>query len=347
MKKLLFFILGTYALLVNGMAQKNLEPDLSMALKPGEKVPDITLNHLLNYKEKSAKLSDFEGKLVILDFFATWCTSCVKALPHLDALQQQRNDVKILVVTSEPKEKVKAFFERNKLLKGLELTLVTEDTTCKKVFPHQLIPHEVWISGNRVLKAVTAAEYVTADKINEALAGKETSWVMKDDFFTFDHSKPLKPLLDKVTATPGKSFYSGFAGYIEGPGFLKEGLITDSASQTTRFYILNAPVLNMYYKAFKEERLGFLKSSAYRALLVKDTLQYLYDPAIHKYKREWQKAHAFCYESAWPIGTPEAVMREKLKNDLDQYFGLEGTIRNAPSGLKQFVLKETMISSKL
>lgn len=342
-------MLGTCVLLLNGMGQKNPAPDFSMALKPGEKIPDITLNNLLNYKEEAAKLSDFKGKLVILDFFATWCGSCVEALPHLDALQKQRSDVKILVVTSEPKEKVKAFFERNKLLKGLELILVTEDTICKKLFPHQLIPHEVWISGTRVLKAVTAAEYVTADKINEALEGKETSWVMKNDFFTFDHSKPLEPLLDKVTAAPGKSFYSGFTDYIEGPGFLKEGLIIDSAAQTTRFYILNAPVLNMYYKAFKEERIGFLKSAENRKLWVKDTLQYLYDPVIHKYKREWQRTHSFCYESAWPIGTPDAVMREKLKADLDQYFGLEATIRrkDSSSTAKLFVLKEKKRPSNL
>ena len=342
-------MLGTYALLLDGMAQKTSEQALSMVLKPGEKVPDIALNHLLNYKQQAAKLSDFEGKLVILDFFATWCTSCVEGLPHLNALQQQRSDVKILVVTSEPKEKVKAFIEKNKFLKGLELTVVTEDTTCRKLFPHSLIPHEVWISGNRELKATTAAEYVTSEKIDEAIAGKETAWVMKNDFFTFDYSEPLQPLLHKINTAPGKSLYSGFTGYVEGPGFLKEGLITDSLSKTTRFYIFNAPVLNMYYKAFKEERIGFLKSSEHRTLLVKDSLKYLYDPAIHKYKREWQKAHAFCYESAWPIGTSEAVIRRKLKEDLDGYFGLEGTIqkKDASSGVKQFVLKEKMISSKL
>ncbi|MGV3764884.1 MAG: TlpA family protein disulfide reductase [Chitinophagaceae bacterium] len=349
MKKWIFFILGTCVLILEGIAQTPPFPDLSMALKTGDKVPDVTLENLLNYQNKEAKLSDFEGKLVILDFFATWCSSCVKGLPQLDALQKKRDDVKILVVTTEPKEKVKAFFEQNNLLKGLKLTVVTEDSTCQKLFPHRYIPHEVWISGNRMVKAITAAEYVTTEKIDQAIAGKEVSWVMKNDFFPFDHSKPLRHLLHTIYTAQGTAHYSGFTTYIAGPDFMKDGFSTDAVAGTTRFYVLNTPILTMYYKAFKEERLGFLKDPEKRKLLVKDTLQYLYDPAIHKYKKEWQRAHSFCYESVWPMGTPEAVIRKKLKDDLDQYFGLVGTIevKDSSSMAKQFVLKETIISAKL
>jgi thiol-disulfide isomerase/thioredoxin len=38
---------------------------------------------------KRAKLSDYEGQVVVLDFWATFCAPCVEEAPHLDALQSR------------------------------------------------------------------------------------------------------------------------------------------------------------------------------------------------------------------------------------------------------------------
>ena len=37
-------------------------------------------------KEKIIKLSDYQGNLVMLNFWATWCAPCKKEMPSLDAL---------------------------------------------------------------------------------------------------------------------------------------------------------------------------------------------------------------------------------------------------------------------
>ncbi|MBM3328710.1 MAG: TlpA family protein disulfide reductase [Calditrichaeota bacterium] len=38
---------------------------------------------------KEVKLADYKGKVVILDFWATWCPPCVKEIPHFNDLARQ------------------------------------------------------------------------------------------------------------------------------------------------------------------------------------------------------------------------------------------------------------------
>lgn len=45
-------------------------------------------------------MKDYEGKIVILDFFGTWCYYCNEELPHLKSLQESRDDVKIILVAA-------------------------------------------------------------------------------------------------------------------------------------------------------------------------------------------------------------------------------------------------------
>lgn len=50
-----------------------------------EKAPDFMLDDL---QGGTFRLSDQSGKIVILDFWATWCPPCEEAVPHLNELQE-------------------------------------------------------------------------------------------------------------------------------------------------------------------------------------------------------------------------------------------------------------------
>ena len=64
-------------------AQKTIEYS---NIKVGDTAPDILFNNLTKYKTSEQRLSNFSEKLLIIDFWATWCSPCVGMLPRMDSL---------------------------------------------------------------------------------------------------------------------------------------------------------------------------------------------------------------------------------------------------------------------
>jgi len=57
--------------------------------------PDFTLPDLNGHK---VSLSDFRGKIIILDFFTTWCKGCRMLIPSLNRLYQKYKDKNVLIL---------------------------------------------------------------------------------------------------------------------------------------------------------------------------------------------------------------------------------------------------------
>lgn len=95
------------------------------AVKIGDMAPDFTITHL---DGKTQKLSDLKGKVVMLQFTASWCGVCRKEMPHIEADIQQKyknnpNFVLIGIDLKESKEKTKSFQELMKITYPLTLDL--------------------------------------------------------------------------------------------------------------------------------------------------------------------------------------------------------------------------------
>jgi peroxiredoxin len=83
-------------LLVTGLICLNTVLALAQATSTARTpAPDWQLPDL---NGKSVKFSDFRGKVVILDFWATWCAPCRVEIPHFVELQKQYSDKGLTVI---------------------------------------------------------------------------------------------------------------------------------------------------------------------------------------------------------------------------------------------------------
>jgi len=80
-----------------GLISCGQQPPAGAALKGEvlEKAPSFTLKDL---DGNSFSLSDTAGKVVILDFFATWCPPCEAEIPHFEALYKKYKGNGLVIV---------------------------------------------------------------------------------------------------------------------------------------------------------------------------------------------------------------------------------------------------------
>ena len=90
------------------------------------------------FKDKNQKivnLADYKGKLIVLNFWATWCAPCREEMPSLDSLQSDSrlNSLKVFPINigQEDLNKSKIFFEELKI-KNLDIYFDSTITLAKK-----------------------------------------------------------------------------------------------------------------------------------------------------------------------------------------------------------------------
>ena len=119
-------------------------------LQVGQKAPDF---HLKGAFGGEGKLSDYRGKVVLLNFWATWCAPCVKEMPSLQTLYHflGGDDFEIIAVSmdQEGASVVQDFARVNRL----EFSLVTDpDSLTESLYHLTGLPESYLIDKDGVIR---------------------------------------------------------------------------------------------------------------------------------------------------------------------------------------------------
>lgn len=90
-----------------------------------------------------------KGKIVVISFWASWCTPCLKELPILENIQNKVGTDKVKVIAINFKEDKKKYRKIKKLLSSLNLTLTHDKRgTIGKKFGVKAIPNLFIVGKN-------------------------------------------------------------------------------------------------------------------------------------------------------------------------------------------------------
>jgi len=75
--------------------------------------PPFRFNLLAN--DASKNITDYKGKVVLLNYWATWCAPCLKEMPELNRLQKNYKDQGLIVIalSDETKKRLLKFAKKN------------------------------------------------------------------------------------------------------------------------------------------------------------------------------------------------------------------------------------------
>jgi len=295
-------------------------------LQIGDTIPEEVWNMPLQTvkhgrETKEIRLADYRGKVIILDYWATWCKSCINAMPKMHRLAiAYPDDVILLPVTHESTAVVKKFLEvtASKQIKSLEgiFHTVVDGNMLKDIVPHQTLPHIAIINGEGVLEQITKPPYLSEEVLGQI--------VEKQDYYIPTYRASLDTTLLSPTFNDIRQYepyyYSTVTGCVDGFMF-PHGKLRDTLAGIQKGHYINFPILQLFNTA-NPTGLALLPS---RRLFLMDNpiaLEYHYKRNPHYNDRRF----SYSYEYVLPLSIDPDEVRQRMWNDLNMFTGYRAQI---------------------
>lgn len=298
----------------------------------GQMCPAFSLQKVEYYKKKSASLTDFRGKWLILYFWADGCPAAVQGFKRMNEIQSTFSDrlqVMLIANNDERNKNTRELYEKFRKQYNYRLSIAYDERLFRRFVGKAAIPHVVILRPDGIVHAVTFVDISFSQSIADLLAGKQVKFQPKYNAY----NAQIKPF-----------FYRNKPLRIDGNGgestdFLYRSLLSKadtnyhySLTRTLReqiskgqFQVMGASLLDLYKYAY----LGTIRWS------MGDSLYHLLSPKVEV---EIQSLNSIdscrifgkgCYDYSLIVpkerATEDFVM-QFMQRDLMNYFGYEATV---------------------
>lgn len=275
-------------------------------VKIGEKCPDFEMREIINWKKKNAKLSEFKGKWLILDFWFTNCQPCIAMFPKTKQLEESFKDhIQFMPVTWNSETEVKTLFK--KMNKGMGVTypsVINEKGSMEinSLFPHSSEPFYVWIDPNGILRGATGPEMVTEEVISAVINGDLSKLKRRQESNVntiFKEGRlfvPKKLLIGDSGRLGNKVVYkSVLLNYVQGI----KGLANFSRFDTV--YFIHSSIPGLFRAAFSERSVDYEYPYSRTILEVQNPAEYLFplNGSTVDFQK-WAHGHVYSYNLTLP-----------------------------------------------
>jgi len=288
-----------------------------------EEIWDMPLQTVKHGREtKEIRLADYRGKVIIFDYWATWCKSCINAMPRMHELAQAYPyDVVLLPVTHESASLITAYLPKTRseqirtLLHSFET--IVDGQPLKDLIPHQTIPHIAIINSDGILEQTTMPHLLNEDVIGKIVRGEDYDIpVYRGEM----ESTVLSPTYEDVKLVK-PYYYSTLTGYLNGfQNDFREWV--DSTNMVKRGHYINKPLITLFLAALQPE---------FNILMPNRRIMLMDDPKavdyFHERNPEYLRSESnVCYEYALPDTWTEAQIRNRMLSDLQDLTGFHARI---------------------